>query len=224
VTGAAALGHPVRVVLVDDHPIVRDGLKTLLASLDEVTVVGEAGSGEDALAVAKATTPDVVIMDIDMPGMGGIEATRRLRAELPGSHVLVLTMYGEDDLVFAALRAGARGYLLKGAQQQDVLRTIRAVAQGDAVFSAGVADHLLQNFSQPQPPQLFPELTEREREVLDLLAAGASNLTIARELGLTTKTVANHVSNILAKLQAADRTEAIVRARRAGLGNGQRRD
>jgi DNA-binding NarL/FixJ family response regulator len=223
-TGAAALGHPVRVVLVDDHPIVRDGLKTLLGSLDEVTVVGEAGSGEDALAVAKATTPDVVIMDLDMPGMGGIEATRRLRAELPGSHVLVLTMYDEDDLVFAALRAGARGYLLKGAQQHDVLRTIRAVAQGDAVFSAGVADRLLQNFSQPQPPQLFPELTEREREVLVLLAAGASNLTIARDLGLTTKTVANHVSNILAKLQAADRAEAIVRARRVGLGNGLRRD
>lgn len=223
-TQDAALGQPVRVVLVDDHPIVRDGLKTLLASLDEVTVVGEAGSGEEALAVAKAAAPDVVIMDIDMPGMGGIEATRRLRAELPRSAVLVLTMYDEDDLVFAALRAGARGYLLKGAQQQDVLRTIRAVARGDAVYSAGVADRLLQAFSHPQPAQPFPELTEREREVLDLLATGASNLTIARQLGLTTKTVANHVSNILAKLQAVDRADAIVRARRVGLGDGLRRD
>lgn len=208
----------VRVVLVDDHPIVRNGLKALLASVDDIEVVGEAGSGEQALAVVAATTPHVVIMDIDMPGMGGIEATRRLAKDHPGSAVLVLTMYGEDDILFAALRAGARGYLLKGAQQEVVLRTIKAVAQGDAVFSPGVADRLLRAFASRPPAPPFPELTEREREVLGLLADAASNTTIARRLGLTPKTIANHVSNILSKMQAADRAEAIVRARRAGLG------
>lgn len=209
----------IRVVLVDDHPVVRDGLKALLASLDDVTVVGEAASGEEALEVVPATHPDVVIMDIEMPGMGGIEATRRLVDSQPEALVLVLTMYGEDEFVFSALRAGARGYLLKGAQQEDVLRTIRAVACGDAVFGHDVADRLLQAFGVAKATATpFPELTEREREVLSLLADGINNTVIARKLGLTPKTVANHVSNILTKLQAADRAQVVVRARRAGFG------
>lgn len=210
----------LRIVLVDDHPVVRDGLRALLASVDDMAVVGEAGSGEESLDVVLATSPDVVIMDIDMPGIGGIEATRRLVARSP-CVVLVLTMYGEDEFVFAALRAGARGYLLKGAQQEDVLRTIRAVSKGDAVFGHEVADRLLHSFTtigNSRTP--FPELSDREREVLTLLADGTSNALIARQLGLTPKTVANHVSNILMKLHAVDRTEAVVRARRAGLGTG----
>src|SRR5260370_19918355 len=194
--------HCVRVVLVDDHPIVRNGLKALLATVDDIEVVGEAGSGEQALAVVAATSPHVVIMDIDMPGMGGIEATRRLAKDHPSSAVLVLTMYEEDDVLFAALRAGARGYLLKGAQQEGVLRTIKAVAQGDAVFSPGVADRLLRSVASRPPPPPFPELTERARQVLGLLADGASNTTIARRLGLTPHTIATHVSNILSKMQA----------------------
>lgn len=213
---------PVRVVLVDDHPVVRDGLKALLDSVDDMAVVGEAASGEEAIDVVCETFPDVVIMDIEMPGIGGIEATKRLVATNPGSVVLVLTMYGEDEFVFAALRGGARGYLVKGAQQEDVLRTIRAVARGDAVFGQDVADRLLNAFSSTPAERHtpFPELTEREREVVALLADGLSNALIARRLGVTPKTVANHVSNILTKLQAVDRAEAVVRARRAGLGTG----
>ncbi|MDQ2826320.1 MAG: response regulator transcription factor [Actinomycetota bacterium] len=212
-------GHAVvRVVLVDDHPVVRDGLKALLSSVEDMDVVGEAGSGEDALGVVAATSPDVVIMDIEMPGIGGIEATRRLATQSTCA-VLVLTMYGEDEFVFAALRAGARGYLVKGAQQEDVLRTIRAVSRGDAVLGHDVADRLLRAFTvQPTDKRPFPELTEREREVLALLADGRSNVVIGRMLSLTPKTVANHVSNILTKLHAVDRSEAVVRARRAGLG------
>jgi DNA-binding NarL/FixJ family response regulator len=213
---------PVRVVLVDDHPVVRDGLKALLDSVDDMAVVGEAASGEEAIDVVHETSPDVVIMDIEMPGIGGIEATKRLVATNPGSVVLVLTMYGQDEFVFAALRAGARGYLVKGAQQEDVLRTIRAVGRGDAVFGQDVADRLLHSFSTTPAEHRapFPELTDREREVIALLADGMSNGLIARRLGLTPKTVANHVSNILTKLQAVDRAEVVVRARRAGLGTG----
>ncbi len=211
----------VRIVLVDDHPVVRDGLRALLGSVEDMFVVGEAASGEEAMGLVAQTSPDVVIMDIEMPGMGGIEATRRLTASHSTSIVLVLTMYGEDEFIFAALRAGARGYLVKGAQQEDVLRTIRAVARGDAVFGQDAADRLLRTFSTVQPSDRtpFPELTEREREVLALVADGASNAVIGRRLGLTPKTVANHVSNILTKLQAVDRAEVVVRARRAGLGS-----
>ena len=210
----------LRIVLVDDHPVVRDGLKALLSSVDDMAVVGEAGSGEEALEVLRSTSADVVIMDIDMPGIGGIEATRRLVADC-GCVVLVLTMYGEDEFVFAALQAGARGYLMKGAQQEDVLRTIRAVSRGDAVFGHEVADRRLHSFTTTGGNRTpFPELSDRERDVLVLLADGTSNALIARQLGLTPKTVANHVSNILTKLHAVDRAEAVVRARRAGLGTG----
>lgn len=206
----------LRVVVVDDHPIVRDGLKSLLSSIDGVELVGEAGSGEEALALVAATAPDVVIMDIEMPGMGGIEATRRLAITDPSIPVLALTMYGHDEFVFAALRAGARGYLLKGAEQGDLLRTIWAVARGDAVLGSDVADRLLASLGATSTPPL-PELSDRERQVLSLLAGGNTNIHVARQLGLSPKTVANHLSTILTKLRVQDRSQAIVLARRAGL-------
>ncbi|CAO5178638.1 Response regulator UvrY [Frankia sp. AiPs1] len=210
---------PVRVLIVDDHRIVLEGLAALLDSVDGIEVVGEATSGEQAVALAGTANPHVVLMDVDMPGIGGAEATRRIRATHPGVAILMLTMYGEDQFVFAALRAGARGYLLKGAQQDDVIRTIGAVARGDAVFGADIAERILRAFTNPTPTAApFPELTDRERDVLGLVANGWPNNRIGRNLGLTPKTVANHVSNILTKLNAPDRAAAILRARRAGLG------
>lgn len=210
---------PVRVLIVDDHRIVLEGLAALLDSVDGIEVVGEATSGEQAVALAGTANPDVVLMDVDMPGIGGVEATRRIRATHPGVAILMLTMYGEDQFVFAALRAGARGYLLKGAQQDDVIRTIGAVARGDAVFGPDIAERILRAFTNPAPTAVpFPELTDRERDVLGLVANGWPNNRIGRNLGLTPKTVANHVSNILTKLNAPDRAAAILRARRAGLG------
>jgi DNA-binding NarL/FixJ family response regulator len=208
-----------RVIIVDDHPIVRDGLKSLLSSIDEIELVGEAGTGEEAIALVDATTPDVVIMDIEMPGMGGIAAMRVLATRHPTIPVLALTMYGQDEFVFAALRAGARGYLLKGAPQRDLLGAIRAVAQGQAVFGSDVADRLLATFSSTPAPRPFSDLTEREREILSLVAGGEGNVRIARRLGVSAKTVANHVSNILTKLRVADRAEAVAKARKAGIGD-----
>ncbi|MCW2941100.1 MAG: two component transcriptional regulator, LuxR family [Actinomycetia bacterium] len=209
----------VRVVIVDDHRIVLDGLATLLDSVEGIDVVGETTSGEQAIVLAGELRPDVVLMDVEMPGIGGIEATRRITAAHPGIAVVMLTMYGEDEFVFAALRAGAYGYLLKGAEQADVVRTIGAVARGDAVFGPDIARRVLRTFTEPQPATgPFPHLTEREREVLSHLASGWPNSRIARHLLLSPKTVANNVSNILTKLQAPDRAAAIVQARRAGLG------
>ncbi|WP_416981358.1 response regulator [Streptomyces sp. T028] len=211
--------RPVRVVIADDHRIVLDGLAALLLSVDGIDLVGEAASGEEAVALTGTLLPDVVLMDIEMPGIGGVEATRRITTAHPGVAVVMLTMYGEDEFVFSALRAGAHGYLLKGAQQEDVIRTIGAVARGDAVFGPDVAPRVLRTFTDPRPATgPFPQLTDREREVLALLANGWPNTRIARRLALTPKTVANHVSNILTKLQAPDRTTAILKARRAGLG------
>lgn len=209
----------VRVVIVDDHSIVLEGLSALLDSVEGIAVVGETTSGEQAIALAAELQPDVVLMDIEMPGIGGVEATRRITATCPGVAVIMLTMYGEDEFVFAALRAGAHGYLLKGSQQEDVVRTIGAVARGDAVFGPDIARRVLRTFTDPQPATgPFPQLTQRELEVLDLLANGWPNGRIARHLVLSPKTVANNVSTILAKLQAPDRAAAIVQARRAGLG------
>jgi DNA-binding NarL/FixJ family response regulator len=215
--------NPLRVIIVDDHPIVRDGLRSLLSSIDDIELVGEAGTGEEAITLVDATKPDVVIMDIEMPGMGGIEATRVLAAHHPAIPILALTMYGQDEFVFAALRAGARGYLLKGAQQQDLLGAVRAVAQGQAVFGPYVADRLLATFSSTPSPRPFPELTDREREILSLITGGEGNVQIARRLGLSAKTVANHVSNILTKLQVQNRAEAIAVARKAGLDHRKAR-
>jgi DNA-binding NarL/FixJ family response regulator len=211
---------PIRVAVADDHPVVRDGMRMLFASRDDVEVVGEAGSGEDIIAVVRQTRPDVVIMDVHMPGLNGIEATRRIVSERPEVGVLVLTMYDDDDTVFGAMRAGARGYLLKGAEQDEIVRAVTAVASGEAIFGASVASRILAYFARPPqgPETAFPELTSRELEVLDLVATGRNNTAIARGIGVSAKTVANHVSNILTKLHMADRAEAIIRARDAGLG------
>lgn len=210
----------VRLVVVDDHPVVRDGMRMLFDSRPEVDLVGEAGSGLEAVDLAGRLRPDVVIMDVHMTGLNGIEATRRLVAAQPAVGVLVLTMYDDDDTVFAAMRAGARGYLLKGADQDEIVRAVAAVARGEAIFGAPVASRVVSWFgsARPRTDGAFPELTTREREILDLVAAGANNATIANRLSLSSKTVANHVSNILTKLQLSDRAAAIVRARDAGLG------
>ncbi|NUW39830.1 response regulator [Nonomuraea rhodomycinica] len=209
----------IRIVLADDHPVVRSGLRALLDSISGLTVVAEAADGHAAVREAVARKPDVLVMDIRMPHLDGIEATRRIAQAAPGVAVLMLTMYEDDDSVFSAMRAGARGYLLKGAQQDEIARAIHAVAGGQAIFGPGVARRVLGFFAAPPVVQEpFPELTDREREVLDLIAAGRPNGEIARRLAIAPKTVANHISSIFTKLQVADRAEAIIRARDAGLG------
>lgn len=207
------------MLLADDHPVVRSGLRALLDSLTGYEVVAEAIDGESAVREAQLTRPDVVLMDIRMPGIDGIEATRRVCAAVPDTAILVLTMFDDDDTVFAAMRAGAQGYLLKGAEQDEIDRGIRAVVAGEAIFSPGVAQRVLGFFAaSPVGADPFPELTVREREVLDLVAAGHRNQAIAEALNLSPKTVANHISAIFVKLAVADRSEAIVRARKGGLG------
>jgi DNA-binding NarL/FixJ family response regulator len=206
-----------RVLIVDDHPVFRDGLAGLLATLPEVEVVGTAGTAEEALAALRETAPDVVLMDINLPGASGVEATRRASQIAPATAVLVISMVDDDDSVFAAMAAGARGYVLKGASAAEITAALRTVAAGGAVFGAGIASRLLARTpARPSGPLPLPrqdDLTTREREVLDLLADGASNRQIARSLGVSLKTVQNHVSRILDKLQAADRTQAALRAR-----------
>jgi DNA-binding NarL/FixJ family response regulator len=210
---------PIRVVLVDDHPVVLGGLRALLDSLPDFEVVGTATDGEAGVREVVLTRPDVVLMDIRMPGIDGLEATRRIRESASGVAVLVLTMFDDDDTVFGAMRAGAQGYLLKGADQAEIDRAIRAVVAGEAIFSPGVAQRVLGYFAAPPPvADPFPDLTAREREVLDLMAAGERNQAIADRLFLSPKTVANHISSIFVKLAVADRSAAIVRARRGGLG------
>jgi DNA-binding NarL/FixJ family response regulator len=214
----------IRVLIADDHPVYRDGLRSLLDSLPEAEVVGEAASGEEAVSMAQSVQPDVILMDLQMPGINGIEATRRILHVTPHIGVLVVTMFEDDDSVFAAMRAGARGYLLKGAGQTDILRGIKSVANGEAIFGPAIAQRLISFFANPgppMPPQTFPELTDREREILTMIAQGHSNSAIADHLVLSQKTVRNHVSNIFSKLQVADRAQAIVRAREAGLGRDE---
>jgi DNA-binding NarL/FixJ family response regulator len=211
----------MKVLVVDDHPLYREGLITALSTMDDVEVVGEAADGETAVAEAARLDPDVVVMDLHMPGTNGIEATRRIVAQRSETAVLVLTMLEGDDSVFAAMRAGDRGYLLKGAERAAIARALSAVAAGEVVFSSGVAAHVLRFFTAG--PALgkatpFPELTDREREVLDLVARGLTNQAIASRLTLSEKTVRNHVSNVFGKLLVADRAEAVARARDAGLG------
>jgi DNA-binding NarL/FixJ family response regulator len=207
----------IRVLLADDHPFFRQGLRTLVDSSDGLELVGEAADGLEAVRLARDSAPDVVLMDLRMPGLSGIEATRAVIAADPDVRVLVLTMYEDDDSVFAAMRAGARGYLLKGAGEIEVLRAIHAVASGDAIFGHAIAARLTAYFSE-QTPKIFPQLTDRERDVLQLLAEGRNNQAIAHELALSLKTVRNHVSNLFNKLQVLDRAQAIVKAREAGMG------
>lgn len=208
----------IRILMADDHTLFRDGLRALFNSLPDTVVVGEAATGAEAISLAERLQPDVVLMDIQMPGMNGIEATRRIVSTTPHIGVIVVTMFEDDDSVFAAMRAGARGYVLKGADQEEMTRVIRAVAQGEALFGAPIATRLMNFFAAPRPRAVFPELTDRERDVLNLIAQGYNNADIARELVISIKTVRNHVSNIFSKLQVADRAQAIIRARDAGLG------
>ena len=211
----------LRILLVDDHPLVRNGLRALLATVPELTVVGEAASGEEAIARAAELLPDIILMDLYMPGVNGVEATRRILQAQPHMGILVLTMLEDDASVFAAMRAGARGYLLKGADQTEVLRAIGVVAHGEAIFSPPIAQRLMHYFANMQPilpPSAFPDLSEREREILGLIARGKTNAEIAEALVVSPKTVSNHVSNIFSKLQVVDRAQAVLRAREAGLG------
>lgn len=215
----------LRVVIADDHPVFRDGLRALLATESGIEVVGIAGSGGEAVKVVEATQPDLVVMDLHMPDLDGVAATRQIVRTSPHVAVLVLTMFDDDDSVFAAMRAGARGYLLKGANQADVVRAVHTVGAGGATFGPAVAQRIIEFFSRPRPattPLAFPHLTDREHEVLDLLAQGHANATIAARLRISDKTVRNHVSNIFTKLAVADRSHAIVRAREAGLGTSGR--
>ncbi len=212
---------PIRVLVADDHPFFRDGLRMLLEGAPDMDLVGEATTGDEVIAMAAQLQPDVILMDIRMPGPDGIEATRRILTASPHIGVIVVTMYEDDESVFSAMRAGARGYLLKGADRDDMLRAIRGVDRGDAIFGPAIARRLIGFFSTPRsagPPPPFPQLTEREREILALIAEGRPNAEIADRLFLSPKTVRNNVSNILSKLHVADRAEAIVRARDAGLG------
>ncbi len=211
---------PIRVLIADDHPVFRGGLVALLGRMESVEVVGEASTGREAVRAASELAPDVVVMDIQMPELNGIEATREIVKSLPQVAILILTMFEDDDSVFAAMRAGARGYSLKGADHVEILRAIEALADGEAIFGPGVAKQVMRFFAGAASlsPQPFPDLTEREREVLELVARGLSNPEITRRLVVSPKTVRNHVSNIFFKLQVADRAQAIVRAREAGMG------
>lgn len=211
----------IQLLIADDNAPLREGLRTLLGAVEDLEVVGEAATGEEAIRQAALLQPDVILMDIKMPGLNGIEATRQIVNTSPHISILILTMFEDDDSVFAALRAGARGYLLKGALKAELLRAIRGVSHGEAIFGPSIAKRLMQFFAAPRPttpPQLFPELTERELEILKLIAQHLTNPEIADRLALSQKTVRNHVSNIFAKLQVADRAQAIMRAREAGLG------
>lgn len=211
---------PLRVLVVDDHPVFRVGMTALLSSLDRLEVVAEADTADDAVAAAATSLPDVVVMDLHLGDSSGIDATRRIVATQPGVGVLVVTMMDDDDSVFAAMRAGARGYLLKGASPDEIERAITAVANGEVLLAPGIAARAMAYLSgaQSSGPTPFPDLTDREREVLDLVARGLDNLSISRRLSVSSKTVRNHLSNVLTKLQVADRSQAIVRAREAGLG------
>ncbi len=209
----------IRVVIADDHPVVRDGLSALLASVPSLTVAGTASTGREAVRAAVTLRPDVLVLDIQMPELSGVAAAGEIARAAPSVAVLMLTMFDDDDSVFAALRAGARGYVLKGAGQDEIVRAIHAVAAGQAIFGPGIARRVLGLAAAPPGPSVpFPDLTSRERQVLDLIAAGVRNPEIAQRMSIAPKTVANHIAAIFAKLQVADRNQAIIMARDAGLG------
>lgn len=211
----------IRILIADDHPVFRFGLRALLESQPDMVVIGEAETGDDAVHQVTSLRPDVILMDINMPNVNGIEATRQILKAHPETSVLMITMF-DDQTVFTAMQAGARGYLLKGATGEETLRAIRAVANSEVIFSPGVAEQMMAYFARgmkttPETP--FPELTSREHEILDLLAHGFTNGAIAEKLVLSSKTIRNHVSNIFSKLQVATRSEAIIKAREAGMGD-----
>ena len=219
--------NAIRTVIADDHPVFRFGLCALLNAMPDTAVVGEVTTGEEVIALVGSVRPDVILMDINMPGVNGIEATRRIRETNPDIRILMVTML-EDDSIFAAMRAGARGYVVKGAEPSEILRAIRAVADGEAIFSPGIAERLIHYFATPPTAAsrstrlaevpIFPDLTDREREVLGLIAQGLTNSAIAERLVLSPKTVRNYITEIFSKLQVADRAQAIIQARNAGLG------
>ncbi len=218
----------IKVLIADDHVFYREGVRTLLSNSPEISLVGEASNGDEVIAKAAQLKPDVILMDLKMPGVNGIDATRQIHEASPNIGVLVITMFDDDDSVFAALRAGARGYLLKDADKDELVRAIVAVERGGAIFSPAIAQRMIQYFTAPPARQStakrsdeFGELTEREQEILDLIAQGHNNTVIANKLSLSIKTVQNYVSSILTKLQVADRAQAIVRAREAGFGTGK---
>jgi DNA-binding NarL/FixJ family response regulator len=216
--------EPIRLLIADDHTFYREGVRTILQAIPGITVIGDAASGVEVIAQALEQQPDVILMDIKMPGLNGIEATRQILLSRPQIKILVVTMFEDDDSVFAAMRAGARGYLVKDADQEELVRAIQAVYRDEAIFSPAIAKRMIQYFAAlPKTASAlsFRELTEREREILHLMARGLSNAAIANTLSVSLKTVQNHVSNIFVKLQVADRAEAIVRAHDAGLGRDQ---
>ncbi len=217
----------IRILVVDDHLLYREGVRALLAAEASLAIVGEAGDGDGAVQAAIQLAPDVVLMDLKMPGLDGVEATRRILARQPATRILVVTMFDDNDSVFAAMRAGARGYVLKDADQEELCRAIRAVYRGEAIFGPAVADRMTQYFAglaaarpAAAADATIAQLTDRERQILDLIARGCSNAMIAERLGLSIKTVQNYVSNVFAKLQVEDRAQAMLRARDAGLGGG----
>ena len=212
--------EPIHILLADDHTLFRAGLHALLNLFPDIAVVGEAATGEETITQAEALQPDIILMDIQMPGVNGVEATRRILHTSPNIGIIVVTMFEDNDSVFSAMRAGARGYILKEANEEEVLMAIRVVAQGEAIFGPAIARRLVYFFSQldQQPAVALPELTQREREILDLIARGENNAEIAQYLVLSPHTVRNHISNIFSKLQVADRAAAIIRAKNAGLG------
>lgn len=216
----------IRVLVVDDHTLFRDGLSAILMNVPDIEAVGEAGTGQEAVSQVEALAPDVVLMDINMPDLNGIEATQQILAIKPDTGIIMLTMLEDNDSLFAAMCAGARGYILKGADKAEVLKTIRAVAGGEALFGPAIASRLTTFFQnsrrathQNEVDSPFSDLTEREREVLELIAAGENNQEIAQQLHISAKTVSNHISSVFNKLQVANRAQAIVKARQAGLGS-----
>jgi DNA-binding NarL/FixJ family response regulator len=210
----------IRILMADDHTLFRDGMRALFGTLPDTELVGEAANGSEAVTLSEELQPDVVLMDIQMPELNGVEATRQIVQTSPHIGVIIVTMFEDDDSVFAAMRAGARGYVLKGADQEEMLRAIRAVSRGEALFGPTIAARLTSFFSNSSShaATAFPNLTDREREVLNLLAQGLNNQDIASRLVISVKTARNHVSNIFSKLQVVDRVQAIIRARDAGMG------
>jgi DNA-binding NarL/FixJ family response regulator len=216
----------IRLLIVDDHALFREGLRALFSAIGDIDLVGEAANGEQAVELVEDFQPEVILMDIDMPGIGGVEATRGILRKTPSTGIVMVTMLEDDASVFSAMRAGARGYVLKGAQPDELLQTIRAVANGQALFGPAIATRMMRFFKEQEahfkgslPEEAFPELTPRELEVLELIAQGDKNKEIAEKLVISDKTVRNHITNIFSKLQVADRAQAIIKARDAGLAD-----